>query len=155
METLTYRRLAKQSLYEIKPLWEELNKIHLKDSVYFKDHYTTFNFDKRAANWKDIPEENIFILVVDSVEDIPVGYCVSTTKDQYGEVDSLFLNPDYRGNGLGRQLLKKNIDWLKSKNCRTIRLSVSYGHENVVGFYEKMGLYPRLTVLEYKNSQEL
>ncbi|MDP4189318.1 MAG: GNAT family N-acetyltransferase [Bacteroidota bacterium] len=153
METLNYRRLSKQLLYEIKPLWEELNKIHLKDSIYFKDHYTSFNFDKRAAHWKDIPDENIYILVIETEEGILVGYCVSTIKGQSGEVDSLFLSMDYRGNGLGRQLLKKNIDWLKSRNCRTIRLSVSYGHENVVGFYKKMGLYPRLTVLEYKNSQ--
>lgn len=156
MQTLNYRRLLKQQLNEIKLLWSELNQVHLHDSVYFKDYYTTFTFEKRIVRWKNIPEEDIYILTVETEEGNPVGYCVSTfDKEQSGEIDSLFLLPYFRGNGIGKKLMMKSIQWLENRNCKTIRLSVSYGHEEVLRFYQKMGFFPRLTVLEWKKTREI
>ena len=47
MQTINYKRLTTTELARIKPLWEELNRIHLADSVYFKAHYTHFSFEER------------------------------------------------------------------------------------------------------------
>ena len=45
--TIETRDIAKTEIGCIKPLWEELNRIHLADSVYFKKHYSAFTFEKR------------------------------------------------------------------------------------------------------------
>ena len=39
--------LDKTELYKIKDLWQELNAHHQKQSIYFKDHYATYTFEKR------------------------------------------------------------------------------------------------------------
>ncbi|AKL95822.1 hypothetical protein CACET_c23760 [Clostridium aceticum] len=33
-----------EELYLIKELWEKLNRLHMKDSKFFKEHYATFTF---------------------------------------------------------------------------------------------------------------
>jgi diamine N-acetyltransferase len=153
MQTVEYRRVPAHKLTEIKPLWEELNKIHLVDSVYFKEHYVTFSFDKRSAPWLKLPEENFYLLVAETEDSIPVGYCVSTIDTELkGEIDSLFVTPAFREQGIGRTLIEKSRKWLESNQCQSIRLAVSYGHESVMGFYQRLGFYPRLTILKWKNT---
>jgi GNAT superfamily N-acetyltransferase len=148
---LQIRALDKKQLVQIKPLWEKLNIVHLQDSVFFKEHYASFSFEKRAKKWMDAPDEKIRILVGYNSENEIIGYCVSTiSSENRGEVDSLNVEATFRKQGVGRLLLEQSLEWLKSQECSPIRLSVSYGHESVLSFYQKMGLYPRLMVLELK-----
>jgi len=154
MKTVIYGQLTKKQLGTIKPLWEELNEIHFDDSVYFKDHFLAMSFETRAARWQGLPEEDVHLLVVYDEKNVAVGYCVSTVKgDRSGEVDSLFLRPAFRGSGIGKTLMVKSVEWLNGRNCQPIRLAVSYGHESVLGFYERLGFYPRLTILEWKTQE--
>jgi diamine N-acetyltransferase len=145
-----FERVALKEIAIIKPIWEELNSLHRMDSVYFKGHYENFTFEKRASKFFCLDENNIFIEIVKNSEGAAIGYCVSTAEGTSGELDSVCIYPSYRGRGLGEKLVKSSISWLKNKNCKTIRLSVSYGHECVHGFYQKFGFYPRLTYLELK-----
>lgn len=133
----------------IKPLWEKLNEFHFRESVYFKDHYSTFTFEERI---KDIAQRNacdvkISVIIEDGRKR---GYCLSTVEGQNGEVDSLFIDDALRGRGLGRQIVDAHVAWMKAKGCKRIRLGVSYGNEAVLGFYHKAGFFERLTVMEYR-----
>jgi diamine N-acetyltransferase len=151
MKTVFYKILSVSQLNEIKPLWEVLNRVHRDDSVYFRDHYASFTFEKRSTRWKTISKENILILAAETEEKKMIGYCVSTIDDaNEGEIDSLFVDPNFRGQQIGRELVLKSLDWLRDNQCKPIRLAVCFGHENVIGFYEKLGFFPRMTVLEYK-----
>jgi Acetyltransferases len=152
MQTIQYRRLTIGKLTEIKTLWEELNKTHLVDSVYFKEHYATFCFEKRSAIWLELPEDHFQLLVAETKDATLAGYCVSTiSMDQKGEIDSLFVSPSFRQQGIGRALVEKSIEWLQNNQCDPIRLTVSYGHESVFAFYQQLGFYPRLTALEFRD----
>jgi len=153
MEKLIYRRLDTTELPVIKDLWKELNLIHLTDSVYFKEHYASFSFTERSRSWLKLPEDDFHLLVAETKDSVPVGYCASTIDaNRKGEIDSLFVSTEYRRKGVGELLVRKSIEWLNNKQCISIRLSVSYGHEKVLGFYQKLGFYPRLTTLELKNN---
>jgi diamine N-acetyltransferase len=145
-----FEQIALKDINTIKTLWEELNQLHLIDSIYFKDHYHNFTFQKRVQKFLNKEEKNIFIEIVKTENGIPVGYCISTIEDTIGEIDSICINNLYRGKGLGEKLVKNGLSWLKSKNCKPIKLAVSHGHESVLGFYEKLGFYPRMTYLEFK-----
>ena len=145
---LTLRRITREEIGTIKHLWLKLNDIHHRKSVHFKDFYAAFTFEKRTAKFKDLPEEKIFIEVVEH-DRKPVGYCISTIDDkQIGEIDSLYIEEEYRKKGLGEKLTLNSIAWFRAQGCGRIVVAVSSGHESVFPFYEKHGFYPRLTYLE-------
>ena len=66
-------------IHEIQSLWEQLNEMHLHDSIHFKDHFKTFTFKKRCKDLISKDSKNIKIDVLYN-EQIPVGYCISTIK---------------------------------------------------------------------------
>jgi diamine N-acetyltransferase len=151
MNKVSYKTLPVSLLYEIKSLWEALNQVHWDDSVFFRDHYATFTFEERASKWKKLSDESILIEVAETEEKRLIGYCVSTIDEaSVGEIDSLYVKPEFRGQQIGRELVLKSLDWLRENDCKPIRLAVSFGHEDVIGFYEKLGFFPRMTVLEWK-----
>jgi putative acetyltransferase len=50
------------------------------------------------------------------------------------EVESLFIHPDWRGQGIGRRLLTYAIETLGA-----IRLDVNEQNDEAIGFYRRMG----------------
>ena len=149
MEIIEYKRLTTNELSQIRVLWEKLNRIHLNDSIYFKEHYTHFSFGERISGWIKLQEKNFHLLIAETSDFIPIGYCISTIDaNRGGEIDSLFIDAAFRMQGIGKILLEKSMEWLQNNQCKPIRLNVSYGHENVMEFYQHFGFYPRLTTLE-------
>ncbi|OHD12126.1 MAG: hypothetical protein A2086_10825 [Spirochaetes bacterium GWD1_27_9] len=142
----------KNQINKIKSLWNKLNELHLKDSHYFKDHYKEFTFEERCKKFNEIDDNNIRIELITDNE-IIVGYCISTIDKSTGEIDSLFIEENYRKYGYGGQLVENSISWLKSKNCNKIMVAVAEGHESVFGFYQKYSFYPRMTYLQMRNCE--
>jgi len=141
--------VEKTQIARIKTLWEKLNEIHLKDSNYFKDHYLAFTFEQRCEKFNEIEDCNIRIeLLLDNNKE--VGYCISTIEKNIGEIDSLFIEEEYRHNGYGQSLVENSIKWLELNNCEKIVVSVAEGHESVFDFYKKFKFYPRMTYLQLK-----
>lgn len=142
--------IRNDELILIKHLWEKLNQLHLQDSTYFKEHYESFTFEKRCEKFKGMEEKFIKIEVVETEKLGIIGYCISTIRQEVGEIESLFIEAEFRKDGLGNLLVDSAIQWLKSNNCKKILVGVAEGHEDVFGFYMKKGFYPRLTYLELK-----
>lgn len=143
-------QIEKENLNLIKPLWEKLNQIHLKDSKYFKDHFKTFTFEKRIEKFAQIEEQNIYVEIVQNENNIPSGYCISTVDGKKGEIDSVYIEKEIRKSGLGRKLVENGISWMKKIGCEKIIVGVAEGHEEVFDFYIKLGFYPRMSYLELK-----
>jgi GNAT superfamily N-acetyltransferase len=142
--------VPKQKIGCIRNLWEKLNQLHYDDSVYFEDHYVSFTFEKRVAAFADIEDANLKISVV---KDGPrfLGYCVSSIEGLHGEIDSLYLEEELRGRGIGKRLVEAHIAWMKGRGCDRVRLAVSYGHDSVREFYHRMGFFERLVYYELKD----
>ena len=140
--------IPKEKIHCIRNLWEKLNQVHYEDSVYFEDHYASFTFSWRIADFLQKDDNDLKIsIVVDGPRYL--GYCISTIDGSHGEVDSIYLDDELRGRGFGRRLIEEHTAWLKSRGCSRIRLAVSYGHEDSVReFYHRMGFYERLTYFE-------
>jgi GNAT superfamily N-acetyltransferase len=147
----TFIQIDSQSIDCIRSLWDKLNRIHLEDSHYFKEHYQKFSFEKRCEKFNLLSSDDIFIEgIFSSKSNIPVGYCISTVDGNVGEIDSLFVEENYRKHGYGTQLVEHSLKWLKNKKCISICVAVAEGNESVYGFYQRFGFYPRLTYLQYK-----
>lgn len=150
--TIETRDIAKTEIGCIKPLWEELNRIHLADSVYFKKHYRAFTFEKRMEALLARDDSNLKITVAFAGPSA-CGYCISTIVGTDGEVESLCVHESIRGEGVGRNLVQGHIAWMKARGCKRIRVSVSHGHDSPLGFYRKLGFRERLLVLELQGQE--
>ena len=140
-------------LCEIGELWEELNQIHMEKSLYFVNHYKTLTFEARAQSLLAKAEKGKLFIAVAYHEEIKIGYCVSSIVDDIGEIESIFIKPDYRSMHIGHMLMDKAVEWINSHYAKNVEIAVSIGNEEVFGFYEIFGFKPRLTVLQLGSDQ--
>jgi len=144
-------QIDKSQISIIKPLWEKLNILHLNNSHYFKEYYSNLTFEKRCEKFNKLDNCNVFIEIIkNEINSIPIGYCVSTKGKSVGEIDSLFIEEEYRKYGYGQKLVENSLKWFKENNCNKIMVAVAEGHESVFRFYEKFGFYPKMTYLQLK-----
>jgi diamine N-acetyltransferase len=142
--------ITKERINCIRNLWEKLNKLHYEDSVYFEEHYESFTFEGRIESVLRIDDESLKISIVKNGPRY-LGYCISSIDGKNGEIDSIYLEDELRGRGLGKELVNQHVKWMKGKGCSRIRVAVSYGHDPVNEFYHRMGFYERLVYFELKD----
>lgn len=138
-------------LGEIRLLWEGLNQHHLLLSPYFKQYYKEHTFEQRKEFLlKKAKQTQMRIdLAVEGATKQIVGYVVSTIdKERTGEVDSVFVNPAFRGLGVGDALMRKALAWMDKQGAVDKIVEVGVGNEQAFGFYSRYGFYPRKTVLK-------
>lgn len=134
----------------VKPLWEKLNKHHENNSNFFPEKYKKQTFETRKGKFLSDNNLDILIdLIKDNDKNIYIGYCISTiNREMMGEIDSLFIEKEYREFGLGDSLMKRALSWLDRKNVKTKTIAVAEGNESVLEFYKKYGFYKRRMILE-------
>jgi diamine N-acetyltransferase len=148
---LTYVRVQKQDIQAIRPIWEKLRRHHQDKSVNFKEFYDTFTFEVRTAKLVELPDDNLFVEAAMTSEGEAVGYCISSVSaDGEGELESIYVETEFRNSGIGARLAQNSIEWMKSRGCAKISVAVANGNEEAFPFYEKFGFRQRLTVLERK-----
>ena len=89
------------------------------------------------------PED--IILAFDS--DKPIGYCWTrinfwknkTSGEGAGRIYMLGVDPDYRGRGLGRQILLVGLSYLKSKGLRVVELTMDSENKVACALYKSVG----------------
>ena len=131
-----------------------MNRQHLSLSPYFKDYYRALTFEdrKRSIQQRVSGGEIRVDLALDNSGQ-PIGYCVtSIDRKLTGEIDSMFVDPQCRGQGIGTVLMENALDWLKVKGAKKTIVSVAVGNEQAYIFYEQFGFFPRRTLLEQKQA---
>jgi len=138
-------------LDQIRVLWEALNSHHLGLSTNFKQHYQDMTFEKRRADLlkKAATGKMRVDLAVYKVTGQNVGYCVSSfNQEKIGEVESIFVDANYRGMGIGDALMKKTLCWMDQEGAMEKIVEVASGNEEAFCFYSKYGFLPRKTLLK-------
>ncbi len=106
-------------------------------------------FEKRAAECR-------MKFDVVKVKDDIAGYCVSSiNRHLQGEIVSLFVLPEFRGQGVGTCLLDEHMRWLHTHNVRSIFLYVHPCKTLSIRFYWKFKLFsnsPLMELCELRNS---
>jgi ribosomal protein S18 acetylase RimI-like enzyme len=137
----------------VQPLWEKLNKHHQANSNYFKNRFENLKFEDRKDKFVSDNNLNVKIdLIKDKYTDLYIGYCISTiNKELIGEIDSLFIEEEYRKYGLGDELITRAIAWLDKGQVKTKIITVAEGNENVLDFYKRHGFYKMRMTLQQIN----
>ena len=148
MQQIEYKVGGEELLDEIGPLWEKLNEQHGRDSTYFSDYFSRRDFKERK---KSLLENKTAIrteIAKESGTGCLVGYCISTiSQKKVGEIDSVFIETDFRGMGIGDAFMRRALEWMDSRAVQSKILTVAEGNERVFAFYKRYGFYPRTTVL--------
>jgi ribosomal protein S18 acetylase RimI-like enzyme len=110
------------------PLLEHL----LKDSGIYE------SYDNREVFKRKIKDDPGSIIVME--DDKSVIGCVFLIYDAWNSsIFHLCIHPDYRDRGLGKKLLKRAEDVLKSRGVRRCILFVEGKNRHTASFYKKMG----------------
>ena len=135
-------------LDDIGELWEKLRRHHLEKSSDFRQHFkdTTFK-ERKEVLMNKAKAGKMFIVIACDGED-KIGYCVSSVVNKVGEIESIYVNPNYRKYRLGSTLMEKSLEWIKAKGIEKIILTVAAGNEEAFGFYSKFGFVPKQTELQ-------
>jgi len=154
MHDVAYRSAGFSEIDLIRPLWDQLNRHHHARSEHFRSWYERTDFEDRKAHFRDLSESGQLRLdlAIDRPTGNPVGYSVSSlSREKAGEIESLFVDPGYRSEGVGTTLVTRALGWMDSSGAVRKRVSVGSGNGDAWAFYRKFGFVPRLTVLEQKN----
>jgi ribosomal protein S18 acetylase RimI-like enzyme len=138
-------------------LWDKLNDHHMRTSTHFEAYYGIFSFEQRMEKFED-PDLRVRIdiaLIDDDLSRRPknlmIGYSLSSvTKRAEGELDSLFVDREFRRMGIGTSLAKRAFAWMDKEGALSKSLSVVYGNEEVLPFYRKFRFYPSRMELNQK-----
>jgi ribosomal protein S18 acetylase RimI-like enzyme len=149
---IDYIETNEKDLNLIGDLWLKLREHH-KERIneVFKQQFDkmTFNERKRQLLEKSGKGGMLVHLAKDNQSGKIIGYCVSTVSaKKQGEVDSIFIEAEYRNMGIGDVLMKKALQWMDEHSVTNKILGVGAGNEDVFSFYQKYNFYPRTTILE-------
>ncbi|WP_461614323.1 GNAT family N-acetyltransferase [Clostridium sp. Marseille-QA1073] len=149
MNNIAYINGGIELLDSIKPLWEKLNNHHRGNSNNFSHNYEKFTFELRKEKFYNKDLKVNIDLVKDLDRRTYIGYCISTINlDLVGEVDSLYLEREYRGQGIGEELMERALIYLNENDSKKKIIGVAEGNEEVLNFYKKFKFYKRTIILE-------
>lgn len=145
MTMIEYISGGRELLDEVGPLWEKLNRHHARLDPHFADLFLKRTFAERKAGL--IKKAGQGKLRVDLARSVPdgrlVGYAVSTIdEDRRGELDSIYVEEDYRGAGVGRALMERALAWMDEEGVNYRFLEVRVGNEGALRFYRRFGFVP-------------
>ena len=152
MLKIEYTVTDQRDLDLIGHLWEKLNEHHRVRSPHWAGYYARMTFDLRKKELLEKSSNGTMRIDIakDGNTGVLVGYCVSTVSEKKGgEIESIFVEKDYRMHGIGDDFMKKALAWMDSLSVAdTDRvIGVAAGNEDAFTFYSKHNFYPRVTRL--------
>lgn len=148
---ITYVSGQDELLDAVEPLWRKLVEHHKVRSEHFRHEFETIDFDIRKRMLEDKARNGTVWVEIaeDLVNRKPVGYCISSI-DRYkqGELESIYVENEFRGQGIGENLVKRSLGWMDQQGARNKTVVVATGNEEVLGFYKRFGFLPRQILLK-------
>lgn len=141
----------------VERLLVEVNNLHqkLRPDIFIENavKYDEGKFDEIISN-ESTP---VFVAVDD--EGNVLGHLFCSVRDYvqvkvYKDFKSLFIDDlcveeSARGQGVGKALYEFAIGYARENGCYDVTLNVWEGNNSARAFYEKMGMFPKETQMEY------
>lgn len=103
-----------------------------------------FTDDEQEADWREIlsaePKPLVLVAETDVGEIVGFAYGVPEGIEGYqSELSILHLSPNYRGQGIGRQLFAEIAKWLRAMGCQSLFVWTLKDNAPARRFYERLG----------------
>ncbi len=138
---------------KVEGLWKQLTLNSSRHSVDFSEHYASRCFDQRRRELRSRAERGKLRIDIarEAGSGHDLGYCASCVDaDGLGTIESLYVHEHARDRGIGDQLMRRNLKWLKENGARSVVVFTVYGNEGVLPFYYRYGFRPKALMLEIK-----
>jgi len=80
---------------------------------------------------------------------VVVGYCGVMIAGDVADILTITVDPTLRRQGIGREFLKRLIDWARNKKVEAMMLEVRVGNQAAEPLYTSNGFYPLTTRKDY------
>ena len=92
----------------------------------------------RAVDGAAFSDRAVFIALAGSR---PIGmvFVRSSPPPEPAFLGAMWVDPEFRGNGIGRSLVQQGFDFLRVAGQRELSFWVTRGHDDVVAFYRRLG----------------
>ena len=148
---ICYRDIPYGDVAIIKDVWEKNRAFHEKISTHFGDLYSELVFEKRIEGFASFDADKLKITVAEESEGAAVlGFCISTIEGGFGEPHTLHVVEEARGSGIGKELMRRHMAWLKGNGCKAITVTVACENSKTIAFYESMGFKPNTLQMRLK-----
>ncbi len=121
---------------------------HMRALAEFESYISEFAVDEEALlarAWGNHPECHIFVADCDEgIIGYAVGLIIPFTYDLQSTavLKELFIDPHYRGKGVGSALFRHVVDWALSQGSGRLKWDVLTGNTNAEAFYIQQGGRP-------------
>lgn len=88
---------------------------------------------------QDIESQVFYFYLSSSDCDVRYGHLIFSIKDQIAYLEAIYLQEDYRGRGLGKQIMHRFETLLNKMGVKVVRLFVFDHNKVAVEFYTKSG----------------
>lgn len=151
------RKAIEKDIPKISDLLSQVLEIHaqIRPDIFIPGT-TKYTHDELAEMFKD-DKKPIFVAV--NEEDEVIGYAFCVLKEQPFSnnmipfqsmyIDDLCVDKNARGMHIGQALFEYIKQEARERGCYEITLNVWEGNDSAKYFYEKMGLTPQKTQMEY------
>lgn len=149
---ISYCETDESGLDLIEKLWVKLNSHHKVRSRYFYHDYEKVVFDDRKKQLIRKTEKGDLriYLAIDTDIDHVVGYCVSSISHENGEIDSIYVDENFRSMGIGDNLMKRSLHWMDMNNIVNREVKLSAGNDDAIQFYSHYGFHPKQILLKQR-----
>lgn len=73
-----------------------------------------------------------------------VGYISCLIEERnVGRISLFAVDPEYRGRGIGKDLMRRALQWFREESCEVVRVSTQGANLGALRFYVRAGFVPR------------
>lgn len=136
--------------FELQKYFSEIDQTH--ESLSYKDMDDAHRYmqkmldDVKNMNGKIfVAEENSKVVgfiqgvIIEYKKGEDKIYDLSHNPSKDGWIGLLFVKPEYRGSGVGQELIDKMKEYFKSERCNSVRLLVLSDNIHAISVYERNG----------------
>jgi ribosomal protein S18 acetylase RimI-like enzyme len=139
---ILFQEIGMDQIDAIRPLWEKLRAYHVALTPQFAAQRAARTFETRKQELLAKSASGtlkIDLAGADSSSQ-PVAYCITSLgPDGAEEIDSLFVEQDYRGRGIGAELTRRALTWLDGHKATSKTVVVAFGNDPALAFYARFG----------------
>ena len=105
------------------------------------DYMMEWMYSEGSLNKQMTEEGHVYLIACQ--DDNPVGYVsVQRQGENLYHLQKIYVLPDMQGNGCGRYLFGKAVEYIKSQHPTPCRMELNVNRYNkAVTFYERMGMH--------------
>lgn len=124
------------------------NQVFINDQAHDDDLDMNWPFSKKGVTYyKDLAIGKYGKCFIACLDKEPVGYVALAIKDfgyrksKYVEIENIGVDPKYRSQGIGMQLIDTTVKWAKQQNATKLFVSAYWNNKGAINFYKKVGFY--------------